>query len=359
MSRVYEAFRKDEPQRAAEEQRKSEMASFGKAVRQFPASRVQPQAEATTAGRLRPQPTQTTSESAERRIEPLPLEGSQPEPEQTTLGNDKRQPASNRSADASEGSEGSLRARALLASHRSRGPLLVIGDEHEQYQAAVEQFHLLSLSLRSWASENEKRLFMITSALSGEGKSFVALNLAASLAMSKNRVLLVDADLRQPVLHHSFNVVPRHGLIGYLKGDVEFGACLQETPIPGLLLVPAGGTSYVPAEVLASSRMGDFVLEARAMMPPHYVIIDSPAASLVPEPQILGRLADALVIVVAANRTPRELVRRIIEAAGGEMIFGIAMNRFEPPHSAVVNYPAGYARQRKVRQKVWWRGSSP
>jgi capsular exopolysaccharide synthesis family protein len=343
MSRVYEPLRKVERQRAAEEQRKTEMAALAKAVRQFPASRLQPQLETATAGRSRPQPTPAASESAERRVEPLPLERSQPESEQAALGSEECRQASERSVDASGGSEVSLRARALFVSHRSRGPLLVVGHE-QQHQAAAEQFHLLSLSVQSWATENEKRLFMTTSALSGEGKSFVALNLAASLAMSDNRVILVDADLRQPVLHHSFNVVPMHGLIGYLKGDVEFGACLQETPIPGLLLVPAGGTSYAPAEVLASRRMRDFVREARSIMPLHYVIIDSPAASLVPEPQILARLADALVIVVAANRTPRALVRRIIEAATSQTIFGIVMNRFDPPHSSVVNYPAGYTR---------------
>jgi capsular exopolysaccharide synthesis family protein len=342
MSRVYEPLRKVERQRAAEEQRKTEIAALAKAVRQFPASRLQPQLETATAGRSRSQPTPAASESAERRVEPVPLERSQLESEQAALGSGERREASGRSVEASGGSEVSLRARALFASHRSRGPLLVVG--HEQHQAAAEQFHLLSLSVQSWATKNEKCLFMTTSALSGEGKSFVALNLAASLAMSDNRVILVDADLRQPVLHHSFNVVPMHGLIGYLKSDVEFAACLQETPIPRLLLVPAGGTSYAPAEVLASRRMRDFVREARSMMPLHYVIIDSPAAALVPEPQILARLADALVIVVAANRTPRALVRRIIEAATSQTIFGIVMNRFDPPRSSVVNYPAGYRR---------------
>jgi Mrp family chromosome partitioning ATPase len=277
------------------------MAALAKAVRQFPASRLQPQLETATAGRSRSQPTPAASESAERRVEPVPLERSQLELEQAALGSEEYRQASGRSVGASGGSEVSLRARALFASHRSRGPLLVVG--HEQHQAAAEQFHLLSLSVQSWATKNEKRLFMTTSALSGEGKSFVALNLAASLAMSDNRVILVDADLRQPVLHHSLDVVPMHGLIGYLKGDGEFAACLQETPIPGLLLVPAGGTSYAPAEVLASRRMRDFVRAARSMMPLHYVIIDSPAAALVPEPQVGSRMRSPGSVVMRIQRS--------------------------------------------------------
>src|ERR1700687_2590706 len=99
MSRVYEALRKVERQRAAEEQRKTEMAALAKAVRQFPASRSQLQSEAATAGRPRPQPTPTASESAERRVEPLLLERSQPEAEQTALGSEEHRAASGRSVD--------------------------------------------------------------------------------------------------------------------------------------------------------------------------------------------------------------------------------------------------------------------
>ena len=78
------------------------------------------------------------------------------------------------------------------------------------------------------------------------------------------------------------------------------------------------------------------------MVPAPYVIIDTPATSAVPEPQILARLSDALVIVVAANRTPREHVKQAIENAAGTTIFGIALNRFEPPHSTIAHYPDKY-----------------
>lgn len=89
--------------------------------------------------------------------------------------------------------------------------------------------------------------------------------------------------------------------------------------------------------------MRDFINEIHAMVPAPYVIIDTPAASAVPEPQIIARLSDALVIVVAANRTPRELVKQTIENAAGATIFGIALNRFEPPRSTQVHYPDKYA----------------
>jgi capsular exopolysaccharide synthesis family protein len=222
--------------------------------------------------------------------------------------------------------------------------LLVIGQE--QYSAAAEQFHLLSLSLRNWTNEHGERIFAIASALSGEGKSFVALNLAASLATLGNRVVLIDADLRVPVMHRAFGLGAVNGLADYLTEAADFSQCLHSTQVDNLLLVPAGRASNAPVEMLAGSRMNEFVRELRAMIPAHYVIIDTPAATVVPEQQILGRLADALVLVVAANSTPRELIKRTIENAAAVKICGIVLNHFQPPYSTVSYYPERYARSR-------------
>lgn len=228
-----------------------------------------------------------------------------------------------------------------LAVRDDRGPMLVVGQR--QYAAAAEHFLVFARTLQDWATTNDKRVFTITSALTREGKSFVSLNLAASLAKLGNQVILVDADLRASSLHYSFNLAAITGLIDYLNGDADLSGSLHVTPIPGLWLVPAGGASRAPTEAFGGPRMRDFISEARAMVPTPYVIIDTPAASAVPEPQILARLSDALVIVVAANHTPRQLVKQTIQNAAGVTIFGIALNRFEPPRSTVVRYPAKYS----------------
>jgi len=226
-----------------------------------------------------------------------------------------------------------------------RGPALLFGRPEPRYRKAIEQFQLFALGVQSWATEHEKRVLMLTSALSGEGKSFMALNLAASLARIGGHVVLVDADLRSPTLHRAFNIAPLSGLINYLADGADLQACLHTTQIPGLLLVPAGGTSYTPTEVLARPRMREFIRELRSMTPPRYVIIDAPAASAVPESQILSRLNDAVVVVVGANRTPRALVKQTIEKTLGATIYGIALNRFELPRSAAkVYYPEKYTR---------------
>jgi capsular exopolysaccharide synthesis family protein len=248
-------------------------------------------------------------------------------------------------------SERPERVKKTIVSETSGDPIVTNGNSllvvgQEQYSAAAEQFHLLSLSLRNWTTEHGERIFAITSALSGEGKSFVALNLAASLATLGNRVVLIDADLRVPVMHRAFGLGTAKGVADYLTEAAEFSECLHSTQIDNLLLVPAGRASNAPVEMLAGPRMSEFVAELCAITPAHYVIIDTPAATVVPEQQILGRLADAFVLVVAANRTPRELIKRTIENAAAAKICGIVLNHFEAPYSTVSYYPERYAQSR-------------
>jgi capsular exopolysaccharide synthesis family protein len=231
----------------------------------------------------------------------------------------------------------------------SKGPLLVVGQANRA--AETEPFHLLALNLQTWVIENRKRCLTVTSALSGEGKSFISLNLAASLAMLGNRVLLIDADLRRPTLHYSFNIAPGRGLMQYLNGECEFDACLHSTPISGLTLIAAGGTSQRPTELFARPLADTFIKKAHALSPEHYILIDSPAASVVPEPQIINRLAEAALFVVAANRTPREIVKRSLESLADTSLYGLVLNRFEPQLSMSLRYPNAYQVRYPMRSK--------
>jgi capsular exopolysaccharide synthesis family protein len=302
MSRVYEALKKAESQRARADLRIADAASIAEAPALPPANGA------------------TVSNGKSLRADALRTDDAQRRGDQ----------------------EFPFLEPAVVPSRDHRGPMLVVGQP--EHAAAAEHFHMFGQRLQDWAIKHDKRVFTITSALSNEGKSFVSLNLAASLARLGERVILVDADLRASSLHRSFNLVAMRGLIDYLNGTADLSGCLHETPIPGLWLVPAGGAIRAPAEALGGQRMRDFMSEVRAKVPAPFVIIDTPAAAAVPEPQILARLSDALVIVVAANGTPRELVKQTIENAAETTIFGIALNRFEPPRSTLVHYPEKYTR---------------
>jgi capsular exopolysaccharide synthesis family protein len=212
------------------------------------------------------------------------------------------------------------------------GPALVV--DQESLARAGEQFQVLRARLEAFATEHDRRVILITSALQGEGKSFVALNLAATLARPASPVLLVDADLRTPSLHRCFNLPSLRGLLDYLQGDATFEKCLHETSFPGLRLVPAGGISCSAPESFAGPRMREFIHSAQGLQPPHYVLIDVPAALAAAETQILTRLVEATLVVVAANTTPRDAVLKTLDILRDAPTLGIVFNRFEPSYSA-------------------------
>jgi capsular exopolysaccharide synthesis family protein len=322
MSRVYEALRRAEGLSAVDEGLRVESRRTPEAVRPLPANSPEFGSESYAPDRFPIEPSSVTADS---------------------LSWSSNVPFSGSSLESSTHPEGLTRSRQ---EESKRAPQVVSNLECPK---VAEQFHRLSLNIRTWATESDKRVFTIMSPLSQDGKSFVAVNLAAHLAMNGDRVILVDADLRQPVLQHSFDIAPAPGLISYLKGESTFNECLQPTPIPGLLLVAAGGISTTPVQLLTSTRMRDFIREARLTDPAPYVIIDSPASSAVLEPEILSRLGDASLLVVAANRTPRELVKQTIALLEKTTLFGLVFNNFEPPYSARFHYPNRHAAKRSWR----------
>jgi capsular exopolysaccharide synthesis family protein len=214
------------------------------------------------------------------------------------------------------------------------GPALIAGND--RYGAANDRIRVLSARLQALAADRDRHLFAVTSALAGEGKSFVALNLAASLAQNGGRVLLIDMDLRTPSLHWSLRLNPLHGLLSYLTERIDFESSMQVTGLPGLTLIPAAAPAA--PELFACPRMRKFIEAARAAYARDYVVIDCPPALAAPETQIVARLADALLMVIAANRTPRHAVARALDQLAGCEIAGLVLNRFEPSYSRKAEY---------------------
>ena len=211
-----------------------------------------------------------------------------------------------------------------------------------RYSRASDEFQLLASHLEGTA-EQERRVVMVASSTPGEGKSFVSLNLSISLARLGRRVLLVDVDLRNPKLHRTFNLAPLGGLTGFLLDQLPLASCLCETSVRNLTLIAASSRAAVfSSEILASPRMRQFVAEARAADAWDHVVLDSAPVLAASETQIVARLADALLFVVAANRTPRSAVSRSLELLKGAPLLGLVFNRFEPPYSNRAEYGYGY-----------------
>jgi len=217
-------------------------------------------------------------------------------------------------------------------SEEDRPPLII---NKLEFAGAKEQIQILQTRIEKWRADTGKRTLLISSAIHNEGKSFVALNLAAACASPRTPVLLVDANLRSPSLHRPLGVSSRDGLGACLGGVRGFSSCLYQTGIPGLTFIPAGDINGSIIRLFAESRMLDFLDAARALEPSHLIVLDSSAGLAAPEVQILANLVDATLLVAAANRTSRSKILEVADLLKSAPLFGVVLNRFEAPFSTL------------------------
>jgi capsular exopolysaccharide synthesis family protein len=224
---------------------------------------------------------------------------------------------------------------------KERTPALLRSDG--QPNKASGEFQVLSIIVQELAIEKNQHVVLISSSMPNEGKSFVALNLAASLARLGNNVTLIDADLRTPTLEAAFRITAKAGLMSYLLEKADFQACVSKTSIPGLQLVTTGGSTNSGPELFAGSGMKSFLAAMKRADPSGLILIDSPPILAASETRILAAMADALIVVVGANQTPRATVSRALTLVKDIPLLGLVLNRFQPPLSRRIEYGYGYA----------------
>jgi capsular exopolysaccharide synthesis family protein len=190
---------------------------------------------------------------------------------------------------------------------------------------ASEAFRVLRANLLFSPADHPLRVVLVTSAAPDEGKTFTAVNLAVSLAEIGKRVLLVDADMRKPRLHHLFHLDNDEGL-----SDILAGVCQPRPQITSraknLHVVPCGPVPSNPADLLASEAMATFLGEQRELY--DFVVLDSPPVGVVSDALVLGRISDGAIMVVKGTKTPRRQVEKAVSAlADLEIrILGVALN---------------------------------
>ena len=191
-----------------------------------------------------------------------------------------------------------------------------------------EAFRALRTNLQFANPNAPVRSLLVTSAGPGEGKTFVASNLAISLAQAGQRVLLVDADLRRPSLHRVFGLHRQPGLsnlvIHHSADPAEF---LQPTAVENLWLLPSGAHPPNPAEVLGSIRAAEVMEQLKGLA--DIVIYDSPPSATVTDGVVLASRVDAVIHVVLANATRPDMVVRLkgaLEKVGAQVL-GPVLNR--------------------------------
>ena len=181
---------------------------------------------------------------------------------------------------------------------------------------------------------------MVTSAIPGDGKSFVAANLAISIAQGvEEHVLLMDCDMRRSSVHRQFGFddqVP--GLSEFLSDGVPLAALLQKTAVDKLTILPGGSTPANPSELLSSQAMRQLLEEAKNRYSDRYVIIDTPPPQLTAETTALAHYVDAIIVVVKYGTTPRDMVKQLVEKMGREKVIGVVMNGYRVPTTERYGY---------------------
>jgi capsular exopolysaccharide synthesis family protein len=189
-----------------------------------------------------------------------------------------------------------------------------------------EEYARLHADIERAASPSRCFVVGVTSAVYGEGKTTVAMNLAGTMAQnSESRVTLVDFNLRNWDLQTKLDLPVASGLVNVLEGsEDDLSAIIQRTEMDNLSIIPAGRAAANPARLVRSSRLNEVVNTLK--MSNEFIVMDMAPILPVADTKSMAKLLDGVVIVVRAGVTPREIVQRAIDAVGSDKVLGVVLN---------------------------------
>ena len=192
---------------------------------------------------------------------------------------------------------------------------------------AAEQFRQLKTQIFH-VSPNPPHIILVTSTTPNEGKSMVSFNLALSISQEiQKKAILVDADLRKPSV-----LLKRHkatrGLSNYLSDRIPLTEILIRFE-ENFWIIPAGPSSRKSSELIGARRMKELLASLLEFGDENFIIIDSPPILLTTDPVLLSKMVDGIIMVVMADRTPRESVRRAMLSIDRNKIIGVVLNQVE------------------------------
>jgi len=209
---------------------------------------------------------------------------------------------------------------------RNRFDLLNVGEEDPIF---LEQFKVLRSKLEYKADTLGWKVIGFTSSIAGEGKTLTCAKVAASLARTqRKKVLLVDADIRKADLSKGFGGAVHPGLTEHILGASPFPGIVRKTTVPGLDTVSSGTAVSAPADLLAGDGFGAFIVEARRMY--DIVLLDTPPILPVADTMSMRERLDGLVFVYRVGHTPLSMFRQATEEIGEKKILGVVLNGVEP-----------------------------
>lgn len=233
----------------------------------------------------------------------------------------------------------------------------------DPFSPILEAYRLARTNIQFAAIDESLKSILVTSSNPGEGKSLTAANLGVVMAQAGLKTILVDSDLRIPVVHKIFQIPNLDGLTDLLRSpQSEIAEYLKDTGVENLQVITSGPLPPNSSEMLGSRRMAELIqrLEEMADM----VIFDSPPVLAVTDAAVLAQRVDGLVLVVQARRTRRDATRQAIKRLRqlGVNVLGIVLNQV-PSRGAGYSYYSYYTRSgarglpehgERVERRRWW-----
>lgn len=214
---------------------------------------------------------------------------------------------------------------------------------HEHPKSLIaESCRALRTNILFSGAERPLKTLLVSSANQREGKTTSCIYLGTTMAQSGQRVLLVDTDMRRPRLHESLGVPRQHGLSNLILGDENYDDVVKTTEIPNLFVLPCGPLPPNPAELLMTQRFQAVLEQLSSRF--DRVILDSPPVQAVTDAVVLSKLVDGVVLVVRADKTLRDDVRRssrLIRGVKG-WISGVIVNEINATDRSYYSYGYRY-----------------
>jgi capsular exopolysaccharide synthesis family protein len=205
---------------------------------------------------------------------------------------------------------------------------------------ATEEFRILRTNLQFMGVEKKLNRLVITSTQPGEGKTTVSSNLGVVMAQAGSKVLIIDCDLRRPALHPYFNEKLTPGVTNYFTGENQVvTSYIKKTEVDGLDIITSGAVPPNPSELLASSRMKNFLDEVSRGY--DYVIVDSPPSGAFADAAMLSKLCDGVLFVCSSGEAKKEYIKKAVESFRkiDSKVLGVVVNKVS---KKTMRYNYGY-----------------
>jgi len=209
----------------------------------------------------------------------------------------------------------------------------------------AEQIRGLRTNLSYFLDSEGKSKLLVSSSIPGEGKSFLASNIAIGYALAGKRTVLIESDLRKPNVAKHFKIARRTGLSVYLTGNTGKDDVIFTTEFENLFVIPSGPIPPNPVELIMNGRYQKLIEELGGEY--DHVIIDCPPIGLVTDAQVIGQWVDAAILVVRHQYTPKQAVEQLIEKLREDKKFkqmGLVFNGLK---GGISGYGYGYSYGKK------------